>query len=292
MLPRRRGGGFVPEKHSSFYSQTTQYIIMKNYITVAALLAAGTAFANADVTLINVDFTDYADWAAAQTDGWSQAKTSGGNHGADAVVNDSLGLTTGGAWTQTKVSHNLSSSINLGIDGSYTITYTATKGNNNNAALQFALVGTNYSIVVGSSYNTDPGLYAGSVGDANVLTSTTTWYSFQDTSPGTTMEITKGATISSEAISTGELTYTLTLTTSASGNDTLTVSAGSYSGTYTFSSDAELTAVGFMLEGGDGIGQSVKDVSVVSSAIPEPSAFGLLAGLGALALVASRRRRK
>ena len=29
-----------------------------------------------------------------------------------------------------------------------------------------------------------------------------------------------------------------------------------------------------------------------TSAIPEPSAFGLLAGLGALALVASRRRRK
>ena len=263
---------------------------MKNYITVAALLAAGTAFANADVTLIDVDFTSYGSWAAAQEDGWTQAKTEGGNHGANAVVNSSLGLTTGGAWTQTKVSHDLGSSIDLGIDGSYTITYTATKGNNN-AALQFALVGTNYSIVVGSSYNGDPGLYAGSVSDANVLTSTSTWYAFQDAS-GNVAEIGKGATISSSAISNGELTYTLTLTTSASGNDTLTVSAGSYTGTYTFASDAELTAVGFMLEGGADIGQSVKGVSVVSSAIPEPSAFGLLAGLGALALVASRRRRK
>ena len=263
---------------------------MKKYITVAALLAAGTAFANADVTLIDVDFTSYGSWTAAQEAGWSQAKTEGGNHGADAVVNSSLGLTTGGAWTQTKVSHDLGSSIDLGIDGSYTITYTATKGNNN-AALQFALVGTNYSIVVGSSYNGDPGLYAGSVSDANVLTSTTTWYAFQDAS-GNVAEIGKGATISSSAISNGELTYTLTLTTSASGNDTLTVSAGSYTGTYTFASDAELTAVGFMLEGGADIGQSVKGVSVVSSAIPEPSAFGLLAGLGALALVASRRRRK
>ena len=121
---------------------------MKNYITVAALLAAGTAFANADVTLIDVDFTSYGSWTAAQGAGWSQENTltpdgQQSNHDAEAVVNGTLGLTTGGAWTQTKVSHDLSSSINLGIDGSYTITYTATKGNNNNAALQFALVGTN-----------------------------------------------------------------------------------------------------------------------------------------------------
>ena len=260
---------------------------MKKYITVAALLAAGTAFANADVTLLDTTFTSYADWAAAQEDGWTQTKTSGGNHGKDAAISDTLGLTTpagGGAWTQTKVAHALSSSIDLGTDGMYTITYTAAKGNNN-AALQFALVGDGYSIVVGSSYNSDPGLYAGSV-NANVLTSTTTWYTFQDDA------IPAGATISEAAIVNTELTYTLTLTTSASGDDTLTVSAGTYSGTYTFASDATITAAGFMFEGATDIGLSMKNVSVVSSAIPEPSAFGLLAGLGALALVASRRRRK
>ena len=268
---------------------------MKKYITVAALLAAGAAFANADVTLIDVDFTSYGSWTAAQGAGWTQAKTEGGNHDENAVVNSTLGLTTGDAWTQTKVWHGLGSSIDLGTDGKYTITYTATKGDNN-AALQFALVGTDYSIVVGSSYGTDPGLYAGSVGDANVLTSTSSWYVFQDKEGDGVVEITKGAEISSAAISNGELTYTLTLTTSASGNDTLEVSAGngsySYTGTYTFNGDAELTAVGFMLEAEVNIRQSVKGVSVVSSAIPEPSAFGLLAGLGALALVASRRRRK
>ncbi len=36
----------------------------------------------------------------------------------------------------------------------------------------------------------------------------------------------------------------------------------------------------------------VVDITVSASTIPEPSAFGVLAGLGALALVASRRRRK
>ena len=260
---------------------------MKKYITVAALLAAGAAFANADVTLLDTTFTSYADWNAAKADDWEQAKTTGGNHAKDAAISATLGLTTpagGGAWTQTKVRHDLSSSIDLGTDGKYTITYTAAKGAKD-AALQFALVGDGYSIVVGSSYNSNPGLYAGSVSD-NVLTSTTTWYTFQNE------VIPAGAVISSSAISNGDLAYTLTLTTSASGNDTLTVSAGTYSGTYTFASDATITAAGFMFEGATDIGQSVKGVSVVSSAIPEPSAFGLLAGLGALALVASRRRRK
>ncbi|HIV04039.1 MAG TPA: PEP-CTERM sorting domain-containing protein, partial [Candidatus Spyradosoma merdigallinarum] len=41
-----------------------------------------------------------------------------------------------------------------------------------------------------------------------------------------------------------------------------------------------------------GVAVSIDNVQVSYSAIPEPSAFGLLAGLGALALVASRRRRK
>ena len=36
----------------------------------------------------------------------------------------------------------------------------------------------------------------------------------------------------------------------------------------------------------------VVTINTSSPALPEPSAFGLLAGLGALALVASRRRRK
>lgn len=41
------------------------------------------------------------------------------------------------------------------------------------------------------------------------------------------------------------------------------------------------------------VGQFMPKLSIVtSSSIPEPSAFGLLAGLGALALVASRRRRR
>ena len=39
-------------------------------------------------------------------------------------------------------------------------------------------------------------------------------------------------------------------------------------------------------------GNGTLGILAISSAIPEPSAFGLFAGLGALALVSSRRRRK
>ena len=65
-----------------------------------------------------------------------------------------------------------------------------------------------------------------------------------------------------------------------------------------FASDASYAAYGVIFnakeaEGSNGgVAVSIDNVQVSYSAIPEPSAFGLLAGLGALALVASRRRRK
>ena len=65
-----------------------------------------------------------------------------------------------------------------------------------------------------------------------------------------------------------------------------------------FASDASYAAYGVIFNakevGGTngGVAVSIVNVQVSYSAIPEPSAFGLLAGLGAMALVASRRRRK
>lgn len=46
------------------------------------------------------------------------------------------------------------------------------------------------------------------------------------------------------------------------------------------------------MNGGGGDGSATLNVKVNSAVIPEPSVFGLLAGLGALALVGTRRRRR
>ena len=52
-------------------------------------------------------------------------------------------------------------------------------------------------------------------------------------------------------------------------------------------------ATSFEFDSGDNASFTLNGIVVdQGSTIPEPSAFGLLAGLGALALVASRRRRK
>ena len=258
---------------------------MKNYITVAALLAAGTAFANADVVTIAEGFFGGEDqnatfkggeWGKPFNGTWTAASdASGGVFGADTVSFADVynyGLNGGAAaWSAGTLHYGTSSNSVIGdaanapkipvSGGGARITNIAVTGrgetvaviqNTISAADLQSVTDLSLSFTVGS----DPVdvavfyLASGGVGD-DVKRLGLGNYS-----------------------SAGEQSLTLDYSAiDATQDGTFVVAVRNVGNDWTYVGASDLTWSG-------------------TSAIPEPSAFGLLAGLGALALVASRRRRK
>ena len=296
MLPRRRGGGFVPEKLSSFYSQTTQYIIMKKYITVAALLAAGTAFANADVVAVfNCGGIGARGEWMDTTKGWTSATQDGTTAGSFNVRASGSNIT---------LSSEGSGLLSTGDGGSFTADAdapgTATEIPTELKKLSQGVFDdkTTYDTLWGGSVNLyDAGQTTLKLGGLTANTKYTVYLfsaraNTDNNNPGgsaTWATETSGATWS---------VWTLGDSGSAEKNDGFTVwFDGSTTGKnasiveVTFTTGAEQTSISFST--GDSQRFTLNGIVVdQGSSIPEPSAFGLLAGLGALALVASRRRRK
>ena len=267
---------------------------MKKYITVAALLAAGTAFANADVVAVfNCGGTgDRAAWMDTQ-EGWTSAQLGNDNGNFTNVTAGSITLSS------TYVSG--SQTCATGSGGSFSADQNASSNPytipENLKTLSTSVLGDDYGTLWGGAINvygtgqttfTLGGLTAntqytvylfsarannGSNNGGGSVTWTTntdgaSWSVWTIGDSGSA-EKKSGSMVSADGSSNGDNASIVEVTFNTGSDTSFTFDSGE---------NATFTLNGIVVDQG--------------STIPEPSAFGLLAGLGALALVASRRRRK
>ena len=264
---------------------------MKHIIAITSILAAGTLLAKATTTVLETDFTSVSEmpeaWTSGQWNGWNTPHFS---FSADK------GVSVAQPWKQNTLETSIDISSAAGL--SYCIEFSS-YANTANQGMMLYLSSSEYSIVIGNSYDTNSYVSVGYLDEA-IVTRT----SQNDGTPGSFVCFQAGKknptlftdgngdiTSSGSALNVGTaLNYKVEI---ESGLLSLVVSDAN-SNTWAKSSiairdDFSFDSIGFILDGAVG---SVGIKNVLVTSIPEPSAFGLLAGLGALALAGTRRRRR
>ncbi|MBQ9758356.1 MAG: PEP-CTERM sorting domain-containing protein [Opitutales bacterium] len=245
---------------------------MKKYITIAALLAAGSAFANATTN--------------TQVDG---SITLDGRQPTDTRLDFNYSGYATQTLTTTANSVTIYGTDGYGLNTAYTsltfnIQYELTATNN----IKLVTAGvtaewtlnTNLNDSELSTFNSG-NLVSRWVVNADIIENIASFVTNDniDLSLGNVSGLKDGGLIfdcNSTYYAVSDITFSGNYATVKEGAQALELESGSL---YTV---AKITATS---------GASVKGIGFVAS-IPEPSAFGMLAGLGALALVASRRRRR
>ena len=292
---------------------------MKKHITIAALLAAGTALSGAAVqtatwtgaagTYTVAQASAASNWNN-QTLTWNSTRDPlaytfdcGGNVTIGSNSDSWQGMYTSddGSWT---VSNNTNVTIFGVNERTWTGDITVAAGSSltiNNSSLQLkdGTYNIEGALTIGWDIKFDAaaGLQTFALGSAGMLTTGSRLYTdghqikftgAVDLGSGSTYVLRRRTLFEGKSQINGNATALEDIT--ALFNDSITAEFTGLS-TYDDSLDADaLTAddAGKYFLSTDGTDIVLNYVS----AVPEPSAFGLLAGLGALALVASRRRRK
>ena len=266
---------------------------MKKYITVAALLAAGTAFANADVVAVfNFGRNGAETWMDQNHSGWTNDTQSANGEAISATAKD-ITLSS----TDSKIAGTGEGGSFSAASGASSRPYTIPDALKN---LSTSVLGSDYDTLWGGSVNMwDAGSATFTLSGLIANTKYTVYLFSARANPHNTTGgfVTWGASEGSPTATWTTYTYNGTsVVSSVPGNSATVQFDGSSEGQNATIVKLEFTTGtegSFSFDSGTSAKFTLNGMVVdQGSTIPEPSAFGLLAGLGALALVASRRRRK
>lgn len=263
------------------FNNNKHHLIMKKYIAVAALIAAGSAFANAADEIV---------YTPLENGEWVSSSNHSDRH--STVPNPTI---SDGAYswaTNWGQGYSTWDGLDLVLDSSddyVSFSYTITTGNTNDGVMTLALVGTDMAIVTGFSYK---GAIKYAVTTDNVAKDQ---YTFAP-------EASWGTVLSGTAMNSGtsgNTSYAIAGTVSwdeSLSNFVLDLSLGGavVAENIKLGETIDFSKLVISTDGGPQ-GPSyatLSDLTIkANSPVPEPSAFGMLAGVSALALVALRRRR-